>query len=85
MIDQDDLAAGPNHACAFVEHPLRMLDQGDDELCDDTIERGVGKPQFVGITITSRTCGNALPAMRWRARATIGALRSMPMTSVLES
>ena len=45
VVDQDDLAAGPDHAREFVEGLLRMRHRRDDELRHHHVEAGIGQRQ----------------------------------------
>ena len=49
MIDQNDLAARPQHARAFRQNALRIGDQRDDELGNHAIERGILERELVRI------------------------------------
>ena len=49
MIDQNDLAAGPEHARKFVERRMRIGNGRDQILADDDVEACIGKAERRGV------------------------------------
>src|SRR5262245_7685759 len=49
VIDEHDLAAGPDHAHEFIERSFRFWHGGDDKLRDHDVKRAIGQSHPLGI------------------------------------
>src|SRR5262245_13590203 len=49
VIDEHDLAAGPDHAHEFIERGFGLWHGGNDKLCHHDVERAIGQSHPLGI------------------------------------